>query len=80
MEVYKSRHRVLWDLITMFAWYGVVVMILNGIFLTYSLNNCIYNYKYITCKGNFDNMPTLSDNLTEYRRVCVYLINWNNLK
>ena len=58
----------------MFVWYGVVVVILSCIVLsTYSSNNCIYNIVTINCVGNLDNIPTLSETLTDYRVVCIYL-------
>ena len=58
----------------MFAWYGVVVLILSCIVLgTYSSNNCNYYNANINCDGNLDNIPTLSETLTDYRVVCIYL-------
>ena len=56
----------------MFAWYGVVELILSYIVLgTYSLNNCEYVDDIIYCNGNLDYIPTLSDTLTDYRGVCI---------
>ena len=60
----------------MFAWYGVVVFILSDIVLgTYSSNDCEYYNDDIRCNGNLYYMPTLSETLTDYRVVCIYLGN-----
>ena len=61
----------------MFAWYGVVVVILSCIVLDAdSSNDCEYKVNDIICYGNLDIMPTLSNkNVTEYNQVCIYLIN-----
>ena len=64
----------------MFAWYGVIVVILSCIVLDAdSSNRCKYGDIYIWCLGYLEIMPTLSDTLTEYYIVCIYLGKYNNL-
>ena len=61
----------------MFAWNGVVVVILSCINLgTYSSNNCNYYNYDIDCKDNLDYIPyTLSETLTDYISVSIHFGN-----
>ena len=64
----------------MLAWYRVVVLVLSVIVLgTYPSNFCSYTNDSIDCNGDIYFMPTLSETLTDYRVVCIYLGNLNNL-
>ena len=55
----------------MFAWYRVVVLILNYIVLCiHSSNNCKFNYSEIKCNGGLGYMPILSNTLFDYKVVC----------